>query len=580
MGHVTSPALTMDLPLLMTMMVLMMKMSASKVTGTFRGTRTRRYAINPLGHKWTHHNISYRITAFPNTLNVEDTRKAISIAFTKWSDVSPLTFSEIRDSNATADITIGFYTFNHTDCWWSPLHPCFDGLNGELAHAFLPPRGEIHFDNHEFWILGKSRFSWKQGTSTSFSWKQGTSTRFSWKQGTSTSFSWKQGTSTRFSWKQGTSTRFSWKQGTSTRFSWKQGTSTRFSWKQGTSTRFSWKQGTSTRFSWKQGTSTRFSWKQGTSTRFSWKQGTSTRFSWKQGTSTRFSWKQGTSTRISWKQGTSTRFSWKQGTSTRISWKQGTSTRISWKQGTSTRISWKQGTSTRISWKQGTSTRISWKQGTSTRISWKQGTSTRISWKQGVWLNDLVQVAAHEIGHALGLWHSRHPQALMHPNATYTGQRNVAQDDVWGIQRLYGCLDKKRVCGPWALLGFCERRKVFMKKNCPQRCDLCYEPLEAVATPTLPPTNVKIKMVPRGKVVGFRCGTKNLRLPPKVSWYKDGEQILNSIPGYIMVKDRDLRIVANEFNEGVYTCRIHRGGDIVSANSWSIRLKPEQPTNS
>ncbi|MED6273912.1 hypothetical protein ILYODFUR_010895 [Ilyodon furcidens] len=168
----------------------------------------------------------------------------------------------------------------------------------------------------------------------------------------------------------------------------------------------------------------------------------------------------------------------------------------------------------------------------------------------------------------------------MHPNATYTGQRNIAQDDVWGIQRLYGCRNKKRVCDPWARLGFCERRKIFMRKNCPQRCDLCYEPLDVVATPTSPPANVKIKMVPRGKVVGFRCGTKSPRSPPKVSWYKDGEQILTSIPGYIVMKDRDLRIVANEFNEGIYTCRIHRRGDIVSANSWAIRLKPERPSNS
>ncbi|XP_036974266.1 matrix metallopeptidase 23bb isoform X6 [Acanthopagrus latus] len=306
------PLLTaMTVMMMMMMMMVVMKVSGASVRpqmcGSSRVTETRqkRYAINPVGHKWTHHNLTYRIIKFPNTLNMEDTRKAISIAFTKWSDVSPLSFTEVTDGNATTDITIGFYTFNHTDCWWSPLHPCFDGLNGELAHAFLPPRGEIHFDNHEFWILGKSRFSWKQG-----------------------------------------------------------------------------------------------------------------------------------------------------------------------------------------------------------------------------------------------------------------------------------CVDKKRVCDPWARLGFCERRKTFMKKNCPQRCDFCYEPLEEITTPTPPPANVKIKMVPRGKVVGFRCGTKNPRSPPKVSWYKDGEQILTSIPGYIVMKDRDLRIVANEFNEGVYTCRVHRRGDIVSANSWAIRLKPEEPSNS
>lgn len=40
-----------------------------------------------------------------------------------------------------------------------------------------------------------------------------------------------------------------------------------------------------------------------------------------------------------------------------------------------------------------------------------------------------------------------------------------------------------------------------------------------------------------------------------------------------------MRLVANEFNEGTYTCRIHRRGNIVSANSWAIRLKPERSSN-
>jgi hypothetical protein len=50
---------------------------------------------------------------------------------------------------------------------------------------------------------------------------------------------------------------------------------------------------------------------------------------------------------------------------------------------------------------------------------------------------DLVTVAAHEIGHALGLGHSNVNCALM--NAFYNGShRYLAQDDINGIQSIYG----------------------------------------------------------------------------------------------------------------------------------------------
>ncbi|XP_015979282.1 matrix metalloproteinase-28 isoform X2 [Rousettus aegyptiacus] len=126
-----------------------------RVSALFAGRRAkmrRKKRFTKQGNKWYKQHLSYRLVNWPQHLPEPAVRGAVHAAFQLWSNVSALEFWE-APATGPADIRLTFFQGDHND----GLSNAFDGPGGALAHAFLPRRGEAHFDRDERWSLSRRR---------------------------------------------------------------------------------------------------------------------------------------------------------------------------------------------------------------------------------------------------------------------------------------------------------------------------------------------------------------------------------------------------------------------------------------
>ncbi|KAJ8284256.1 hypothetical protein COCON_G00031060 [Conger conger] len=118
--------------------------------------RRKRYALS--GLRWDKMDITWSIHSFPSMgpykLPPQSVQVILSHALKVWSDVTPLLFRHLPESNSGGagqggDIRVSFSQSFHDDGY------PFDGIGGTLAHAFFPGTGDIagdtHFDDEEIW---------------------------------------------------------------------------------------------------------------------------------------------------------------------------------------------------------------------------------------------------------------------------------------------------------------------------------------------------------------------------------------------------------------------------------------------
>ncbi|XP_058489245.1 matrix metalloproteinase-28 [Solea solea] len=123
---------------------------ALRVNGIFTGKRVtagrRKRSVTQV-EKWYKRHLTYQIVNWPRHLSLGSVRLVVHAAFQLWSNVSGLVFQDAPEG--PADIRLAFYEGDHND----GVNNAFDGPGGTLAHAFLPRRGEAHFDKAERWTL-------------------------------------------------------------------------------------------------------------------------------------------------------------------------------------------------------------------------------------------------------------------------------------------------------------------------------------------------------------------------------------------------------------------------------------------
>ncbi|XP_053689542.1 stromelysin-3 [Sabethes cyaneus] len=111
-------------------------------------SRSKRYALQ--GSRWKVKALTYRISKYPSRLVRSEVDEEIAKAFSVWSEYTDLTFTPKKTSPVHIDIR--FEVNEHGD--GDP----FDGPGGTLAHAYFPVYGgDAHFDDAEFWTIGKTR---------------------------------------------------------------------------------------------------------------------------------------------------------------------------------------------------------------------------------------------------------------------------------------------------------------------------------------------------------------------------------------------------------------------------------------